>query len=169
MFYKYCEHYTVIYEDMEKPIRVDEIEGLWTYLSTIDWYDPWFRYLLLFHILCCLMTILITIKKIPILQFAYFGLLLMMVFFSENLNEWAAQNYKLFSKQQYFDSNGLFISTVFSTPILINCLVMVIMWLLNMSKLMSEVRYVKHRSRKKPDTDSSNPDNRTDNEEKKEK
>jgi hypothetical protein len=43
------------------------------------------------------------------------------------------------------------------------------MWLLNMSKLMSEVRYVKHRSRKKPDTDSSNLENRTDNEEKKEK
>jgi hypothetical protein len=25
-----------IYKDMEKPIRVDEIEGLWTYLSTVN-------------------------------------------------------------------------------------------------------------------------------------
>ncbi|XP_063407632.1 transmembrane protein 18-like isoform X1 [Mytilus trossulus] len=146
---------------MERPIRVDEIQGLWTYLASIDWTDPWFRYLLLFHVICCLTTIVI--RKKSNIQFIYFGFLIVMVYLSEYINEWAAKNYKSFSRQQYFDSNGLFISTVFSTPILINCLIMVIMWLLNMSKLMSEVRYVKHRSKRKNESEPlQTSENRTD-------
>ena len=49
-----------------------------------------------------------------------------MVYFSEYINEWAATNWQRFSKQQYFDSNGFFISTVFSIPILLNCMLMIV-------------------------------------------
>lgn len=35
-------------------------------------------------------------------------------------------NWHSFSKQQYFDSNGLFISTVFSIPILLNCMLLIV-------------------------------------------
>jgi hypothetical protein len=31
-----------------------------------------------------------------------------------------------FSRQQYFDSQGMFISLVFSVPILLNCMIMVV-------------------------------------------
>lgn len=48
------------------------------------------------------------------------------VYFSESINEYAAQNWSSFSKQQYFDSNGLFISTVFSIPILLNCMLLIV-------------------------------------------
>lgn len=34
--------------------------------------------------------------------------------------------FRVFSKQQYFDSKGFFISIVFSVPILINCMIMVV-------------------------------------------
>lgn len=50
------------------------------------------------------------------------------VYFSESINEYAAQNWKTFSKQQYFDGNGLFISTVFSIPILLNCMLLIVSW-----------------------------------------
>ena len=34
--------------------------------------------------------------------------------------------FRVFSRQQYFDSKGLFISIVFSVPILLNCMIMVV-------------------------------------------
>lgn len=49
-----------------------------------------------------------------------------MVYFSESINEYAAVNWRIFSKQQYFDDKGLFISLVFSVPILLNCMLMVV-------------------------------------------
>lgn len=48
------------------------------------------------------------------------------VYFSEGINEYAALNWRTFSKQQYFDDNGLFISTVFSIPILLNCMLLIV-------------------------------------------
>lgn len=53
-------------------------------------------------------------------QIFLFIILLSAAYCSESINEFAAAKWKSFSKQQYFDSNGLFISTVFSIPILLN-------------------------------------------------
>lgn len=49
-----------------------------------------------------------------------------MVYFSESLNELAARHWSSFSRQQYFDSQGLFISVVFSVPLLLNCMILVV-------------------------------------------
>jgi transmembrane protein 18 len=50
----------------------------------------------------------------------------MMVYFSDSINELGATHWKCFSKQQYFDSKGLFISVVFSMPILFCCMVLIV-------------------------------------------
>jgi hypothetical protein len=50
----------------------------------------------------------------------------LMVYFSDTINAYAAQNWITFSKQQYFDSKGIFISIVFSMPILINCMLLIV-------------------------------------------
>ncbi|KAF3420672.1 hypothetical protein E2986_11360, partial [Frieseomelitta varia] len=47
---------------------------------------------------------------------------------------------RLFSRQQYFDSNGLFISIVFSVPILLNCMIMIASWLYQSSQLMTSLK-----------------------------
>ncbi|KAH8026780.1 hypothetical protein HPB51_024329 [Rhipicephalus microplus] len=49
----------------------------------------------------------------------------LLVYFSEALNDLAARHWQAFSSQQYFDSQGMFISLVFSTPLLLNCIIMV--------------------------------------------
>lgn len=49
-----------------------------------------------------------------------------MAYFSANINELAARNWQLFSRQQYFDSDGFFISVVFSMPILLNCMLILV-------------------------------------------
>ena len=38
---------------------------------------------------------------------------------AEDLNEFFAHNHKMFTKHQYFDSSGLFISLMMSTPLLL--------------------------------------------------
>ena len=63
-------------------------------------------------------------------QAAYFCLLCIGIYAAEYLNEWCAKNWRLISsKHQYFDSPGLFISVVYSMPILFNLLVLVIVWM----------------------------------------
>ncbi|XP_013089470.1 transmembrane protein 18-like isoform X2 [Biomphalaria glabrata] len=70
------------------------------------------------------------------LQAGHFFILLLLVYFAESLNKLAANNWQLFSKQQYFDSRGMFISLVWSVPLLVNTLVIVMLWLLTSSQLM---------------------------------
>lgn len=129
------------------PIKINEINGLWTFLQQIDWSEPWFSGLGIFHLVCILLTFLT--RNTGAIQAAYFGLLMMMVVCAEHINKWAAENWSLFARQQYFDSNGLFISIVFSVPLLINCLVIVVSWLWDVGMLISNVKQIKIRTKQK--------------------
>lgn len=64
-----------------------------------------------------------------------------LVYFSETINTLAAEHWRLFSREQYFDSNGLFISTVFSIPILLNCMLMIVStdYLLKLNKNLNAI------------------------------
>ncbi|BFZ21587.1 hypothetical protein BsWGS_24626 [Bradybaena similaris] len=117
-----------------EPIKTTQITGIWTYLETVDWSDPWFSALLAFHILTFLVTFITRTRQM--LQAVHFGALFVLVYSAETLNEIAAKNWKLFSRQQYFDSKGMFISLVWSAPLLMNCLIIVMMWILTSAQLM---------------------------------
>lgn len=86
--------------------------------STIGIYVS--EFVLHFHFRCSF--ILIALHWISIFSTSA----VLLVYFSENINELAAIHWRSFSRQQYFDSNGLFISTVFSIPILLNCMLMIV-------------------------------------------
>ncbi|XP_069698209.1 transmembrane protein 18 [Periplaneta americana] len=119
-------------------IRTDEIDGFWTFLQSVDWHDPWLAGLIIFHIVITLMTLLT--RNHSNFQVLLFLTLLLLVYFSESINEMAASNWSLFSRQQYFDSQGMFISLVFSVPILLNCMIMVANWLWQSSQLMTKLK-----------------------------
>lgn len=129
------------------PIKVNEIDGLIKYLQSINWTEPWFSGLAAFHISCAILTVLTRNSGVP--QAIYFSVLMILVFCAEFINEWAAENWRLFSSEQYFDSNGFFISIVFSVPLLLNCLVIVITWLWDVGMLIQNVKQmkIKHRSK----------------------
>lgn len=130
-----------------KPIKVNELTGLIEYLKAIDWTEPWFSALAIFHVTCAILTV--TTRKAGVIQSIYFAALMLLVLCAEYINEWAAKNWSLFSRQQYFDSNGLFISVVFSVPLLINCLVIVVSWLWDVGMLISSVKQLKIRQQRK--------------------
>lgn len=119
-------------------IRTDEIIGVWTFLQNIDWHDPWLVGLIFFHVVVTLMTLLT--RNHGNFQVLLFFILLLLVYFSESINEIAANNWSFFSRQQYFDSQGMFISLVFSVPILLNCMIMVANWLWQSSQLMTKLK-----------------------------
>ncbi|XP_076069902.1 transmembrane protein 18 isoform X2 [Oratosquilla oratoria] len=115
-------------------IRTDQITDLWSYLQTIDWSEGWLIGLVVFHILLTIFNIIT--RNHHAIQAVMFFILLLSVRSSELINEYAAANWKQFSRQQYFDSQGLFISVVFSMPVLFNCMMMVINWLWISSNMM---------------------------------
>uniref|UniRef100_T1H6D5 Transmembrane protein 18 n=1 Tax=Megaselia scalaris TaxID=36166 RepID=T1H6D5_MEGSC len=128
-----------------EPIEITEITGYWAFLRNIDWRDPWLIAMIFFHVVTTC-TALLTRNRINF-QVILFLTLLSFAYFSESINEYAAQNWKMFSKQQYFDSNGLFISTVFSMPILLNCMLLIGAWLYNSTQMMAQLKSAQMRQR----------------------
>ncbi|CAD7014945.1 transmembrane protein 18 [Ceratitis capitata] len=119
-------------------IEVNEITGYWSYLSSIDWNDPWLIGLIAMHVLTTVTTL--ATRNHTNFQIFLFLILLSAAYCSESINEIAAAKWSSFSKQQYFDSNGLFISTVFSIPILLNCMLIIGAWLYNSLQLLVKLK-----------------------------
>merc|ERR1712142_530683 len=65
-------------------------------------------------------------RKMVWTQGFLFAVLLVSISLTERVNEWLAANYKLYSKLQYFDSQGMFISLTYSAPVLINCVIILV-------------------------------------------
>ncbi|KAF5895005.1 transmembrane protein 18, partial [Clarias magur] len=109
-------------------IPIDEfskirITSTWTFLQSIQWSEPWLICLISFHIMCFAFTILTC--RFYRLQIVQFLLMVVMVYSAEYLNEIAAKNWRSFSNFQYFDSKGMFISLVYSVPLLFNTMIIV--------------------------------------------
>lgn len=127
------------------------------FLKNVDWYDPWIMILILFHISITVITFVTRNRNN--FQLVLFLLLLLLVYCSENINKVASDNWRLFSRQQYFDSNGFFISLVFCVPILLNCMLMVANWLYMSRELMTQLKIAQLKSQyyskqKQPDNAS---------------
>uniref|UniRef100_A0A3B4FRV9 Transmembrane protein 18 n=1 Tax=Pundamilia nyererei TaxID=303518 RepID=A0A3B4FRV9_9CICH len=100
------------------------ITSLWTFFMSVQWSEPWLIGLLVFHAVCLFLTLLTC--KYYRAQICHFLLVVGLVYSAEYLNELAARNWRSFSNFQYFDSKGMFISLVFSIPLLLNAVIIVV-------------------------------------------
>uniref|UniRef100_A0A336KPA6 CSON012042 protein n=1 Tax=Culicoides sonorensis TaxID=179676 RepID=A0A336KPA6_CULSO len=121
-------------------IEVNQINDFNSYLRSIDYTDPLLIGLLLFHI-GTLATILFT-RKFTNFQIFIFLTLLSLVYFSESINEIASQRWASLSRQQYFDSSGMFMSITFSMPMLLNCMLLIGLWLYESTQTMTRIKRV---------------------------
>ncbi|TWW68862.1 transmembrane protein 18 [Takifugu flavidus] len=114
------------------------ITSVWTFLMSVQWSEPWLIGLMIFHIVCLFLTVLTC--RYYRAQICHFLLLLGLVYSAEYLNELAAMNWRAFSNFQYFDSKGMFISLVYSIPLLLNTIIIVMVWVYRTFSTMAELK-----------------------------
>lgn len=114
---------------------MSDISAVWHVLTEMNWLQEKRLLLALGTFYTFLITSTVLTRNRLNFQAVYFGLLCIGVYAAEYLNKWLAKNWKLVSnKQQYFDSSGLFISVIYSMPILFNLLLLIIVWMRSASK-----------------------------------
>ena len=92
------------------------LEPLIAFASAIDWNERWIQLLLAFEL--TLLIIVVVYRNNFELQACTFFFLCILISFSERINAICANNWGLFSTQNYFDVHGAFAVTFFSGPLL---------------------------------------------------
>ncbi|KAM8832259.1 transmembrane protein 18 [Spinachia spinachia] len=134
-------------------IPIDEfsnlrITSIWTFVMSVQWSEPWLIGLLMFHVVCLFLTVFTC--KYYRAQICHFLLMVGLVYTAEYVNELAAMNWRFFSNFQYFDSKGMFISLVYSIPLLLNTVIIVVVWVYRTFSTMTELKILqlKQKARK---------------------
>ncbi|KAG2187851.1 hypothetical protein INT44_000601 [Umbelopsis vinacea] len=95
------------------------------FIRAIDWSQPWLIALVAFHVTSFLALIL-SRNKHDLLS----GLLFFFIFLaclSQPLNAFLSSNWEQFASANYFDDSGLFLATVYSLPLIINCILALVL------------------------------------------
>ncbi|XP_020524527.1 transmembrane protein 18 isoform X2 [Amborella trichopoda] len=109
--------------------------------------EPWLILLLCFHFV--LLVTAITFRKKINFQMGLFVMALVGVYLAEKINIILAKNWEMFAGQNYFDPYGLFLSVLWSGPLLFISIIILINTLVSLCQLI--VRWkraeLRHRAR----------------------
>ncbi|KAK0576175.1 hypothetical protein LWI29_013273 [Acer saccharum] len=117
------------------------------FFHAIDWKEPWLMCLLSFHVV--LLIVVVISRKNVNFQMCLFLLSLGGVYFAESLNKILERNWKSFATQNYFDRYGVFLSVLWSGPLLVIAIIILVNTLLSLCYLIVKWKRaeLKHRAR----------------------
>ncbi|OWM68479.1 transmembrane protein 18 [Punica granatum] len=129
-------------------------ENFMGFIHAIDWKEPFLIGLLAFHFLLLLTTIIS--RRNSNFQMCLFLLALGGVYFAERLNKILGDNWRNFATQNYFDPHGIFLSTLWSGPLLVIAIIILVNTLFHLCYLIvkwkkAELRHRARLSRNKQD------------------
>ncbi|GKV09030.1 hypothetical protein SLEP1_g20590 [Rubroshorea leprosula] len=124
------------------------------FFHAIDWKELWLMGLLAFHFVLLIITLLS--RKNTNFQMCLFLLSLAGVYLAERLNKVLSNNWKRFATQNYFDPSGLFLSVLWSGPLLVIAIIILVNTLFNLCYMIvrwkrAELRHRARLSRNKQD------------------
>eukprot|EP00277_Geminigera_cryophila_P042963 CAMPEP_0173081578 /NCGR_PEP_ID=MMETSP1102-20130122/17368_1 /TAXON_ID=49646 /ORGANISM="Geminigera sp., Strain Caron Lab Isolate" /LENGTH=238 /DNA_ID=CAMNT_0013956209 /DNA_START=18 /DNA_END=735 /DNA_ORIENTATION=- len=108
------------------------------FMQAIEWTEPWLIGVACLHLL--LLIAALTTRNNTNVQMTLFVVIMGSVYLAERLNVLAAANWKSFATQNYFDTHGVFMSTLWSTPLLLIGVVMLFQSLYTSSSLLIQVK-----------------------------
>ena len=95
----------------------DNLYDHWmAFLHAVDWTEPLLISLLVFYVF--LITTIIFFRDNVNVQTVIYVSLGIMVYFAETANTYLHDHWQEYTKQNYFDKNGIFSSTVYCFPLL---------------------------------------------------
>ena len=86
------------------------------FYHAVDWSERWLLGLAAFHVL--VWTIAVGFRHYDNVQIVLLLAVLGVIYCAETINRIAGENWRSFATQNYFDKRGVFISVMFSTPLL---------------------------------------------------
>ncbi|XP_002986406.2 transmembrane protein 18 [Selaginella moellendorffii] len=119
---------------------------VFSFLRAVDWMEPWLLLLIIFH--AGLLTVAIRTRENNNMQMLLFTFGLLSVYSAEKINTLLARNWERFSRKPYFDRDGVFVSTVWSGPLLLIGTVILVNTLRTLVKLLVKWKRaeLKHRA-----------------------
>ncbi|KAI5063386.1 hypothetical protein GOP47_0021933 [Adiantum capillus-veneris] len=108
-----------------------------SFAGAVDWREPWLLSLGTIYLILILFAILT--RKNNNLQMGLFIFTLSGVYFSERLNVLLSHNWTFLTKYPYFDHQGIFMSAVWSAPLLfIACIILVLVSTFRSSNVLTD-------------------------------
>ena len=126
--------------------RTEFIHDVMGFVHAIDWSERWLLGLAAFH---CWTWIVAIMLRSADAQMVLLIALLGAVYSAEWLNTFAREHWQEFAGQNYFDKRGVFISVMYSMPLLCLAFFVLISGLRNAGKLLVKVKRKELRQKQK--------------------
>uniref|UniRef100_A0A0E0L2X8 Uncharacterized protein n=1 Tax=Oryza punctata TaxID=4537 RepID=A0A0E0L2X8_ORYPU len=113
---------------------VPAADSLLAFVRAVDWTEPWLICLMAFH--ATLLLTAVGLRKNANFQLFMLFLAYSGVYLAEKINSYMAEHWKSIATRNYFDHAGVFVSVVWSGPLIFISMVIVVSSLIALCRLM---------------------------------
>ena len=126
------------------------MENIEAFRSAINWTEPFILGVVAFQIVMFIIALMISRQNVglgPRLSVMIF--IALVVRTAERWNALCAQHWEQIATQNYFDKNGVFVAVVVCCPLLLDCLIMLLMFVREAAGLLVKVKTNEMRRKQK--------------------